>query len=87
MNERFLITGKTEKGGQSNSHEFVMSKPHTYPLFKGHKLKKEDFDNKVIPPMRMVMAGINGPTYRLGLFLKYCLGEVVRRILLILYRK
>ena len=30
MNERFLITGKTEKGGQSYSHEFVMSKPHTY---------------------------------------------------------
>ena len=87
MNERFLITGKTEKGGQSYSHEFVMSKPHTYPLFKGHKLKKEDFDNKVIPPTRMVMAGINGPTYRLGLFLnhilkevaeKYCLGEVVQ---------
>ena len=85
--ERFLIIGKTEQDGHSHSHDFVMTKPHTYPLFKGHKLKKEDFDNKVIPPTRMVTAAINGPTYRLGLFLnhilksvaeKYCEGEVVQ---------
>jgi hypothetical protein len=64
-----------------------MTKPHTYPLFKGHKLSSEDFVNKVIPPTRMVTAAINGPTYRLGLFLNhilqpvmdsYCEGEVVQ---------
>jgi hypothetical protein len=42
-----LITWKIEQDDQSHSHDFVMTKPHTYPLFKGHKLKKEEFDNKV----------------------------------------
>ena len=87
INEHFIITGRTEKGGQSHNAEFVITKPHSYPLFKGHKLTKEDFENKKIPPHRMVTAAINGPTYRLGMFLnhilqpisdKYCEGEMVR---------
>ena len=85
--EHLLITGRTEKSGQSHSHDFVVNKPHTYPLFKGHKLSKEDFENKKIPPTRMVTASIGGPTYRLGIFLnhvlapvslKYCEGELVQ---------
>ena len=64
-----------------------MTKPHTYPLFKGHKLSEEDFTNKIIPPTRMVTAAVGGPTYRLGVFInnilqpiadKYCEGELVR---------
>ena len=77
--ERFLITGKTEHDGQSHSPDFVMTKPHTYPLFKGHKLKKEDFDNKAITPTRMVTAALNGPTYRLGPFLNHVLKDVAKK--------
>ena len=77
--ERFLITGKTEHDGQSHSPDFVMTKLHTYPLFKEHKLKKEDFDNKAITPTRMVTAALNGPTYRLGPFLNHVLKDVAKK--------
>ena len=69
--ERFLITGKTELGGQSHSHNFVACKPYVYPLFKGHRLTEEQLDNKVIPPTRMVTGSVNGPTYRLGQFITH----------------
>ena len=85
--ERYLITGKTEKDGVSHSPDFQVSKPHMYPLFKGHKLTLEQIKAKVIPPTRMVTAAIDGPTYRLGMFVNgllkqiardYCRGEIVQ---------
>ena len=85
--ERFAITGKTEKGGMSHSHDFCMSSPYTYPLFKIHKLSLQEVENKVIPPTRMVTSGIGGPTYRLGVFVenllkpvveKYCKNELIK---------
>ena len=77
--ERFLITGKTEHDGQSHSPDFVMTKLHTYPLFKEHKLKKEDFDNKAITPTRIVTTALNGPTYRLGPSLNHVLKDVAKK--------
>ena len=86
-NDCFLITGATDKGGWSHSPSFCVRKTHTYPLFKVHKLSEKMISDKVIPPVRMVMSGISGPTYRLGIFLdgllkpvvdKYCSGELVK---------
>ena len=61
--ERFLLTTKIEKRAQFHSHEIVVTKPHTYLLFKGHKSKKEDFRNQVISPASRML------TDRLGLLL------------------
>ena len=83
----FSITGVTVKGGTSRGHEFVVKKPHMYPLFKIHKLTPEKIQQRIIPPTRMVTSGVGGPTYRLGLFLDsvlkpvvdvYCKGELVK---------
>ena len=80
LKDRLLITGKTEKGGQSHHPDYVLAKPHTYPLFKGHKLSPSDFDCKVIPPTRMVTASVNGPVYRLGSFLDGILRPVSLKV-------
>ena len=83
----FDVTGITRRGGISHGREFIVGKPHMYPLFKIHKLNKEQISSKVIPPTRMVTSGVGGPTFRLGTFLdtllkpvvlKYCQNEVVR---------
>ena len=83
----FLITGLTAKRGMSHGHEFVVKKPHMYPLFKIHKLTHDEIQQKLVPPTRMVTSGVAGPTYRLGLFLdsvlkpvvqEYCKGELVK---------
>ena len=83
----FSVTGVTAKGGNSKGHEFVVKKPHMYPLFKIHKLTIAKIQKRVIPPTRMVTSGVGGPTYRLGLFLDsvlkpvvdvYCKREVVK---------
>ena len=85
--ERFMITGNTKKDGMSHAHEFCMTKPYVYPLFKIHKLTEDMIAKKVIPPVRMVTSGVGGPTYRLGAYVnsilepivkKYCKGELVK---------
>ena len=66
---------------------FQVRAPYCYPLFKIHKLDEQKIADKVIPPVRLVTAGTDGPTYRLGFFLenilnpvaaRYCDGELVR---------
>ena len=83
----FDVTGLTKRGGMSHGREFIVGKPHMYPLFKIHKLNQDQILSKVIPPTRMVTSGVGGPTFRLGTFLdtllkpvvqKYCHNEVVR---------
>ena len=77
--EIFAISGVTKKGGMSRGHEFVVSKPYMYPLFKIHKLSEDDILMKKIPPTRMVTSGVGGPTYRLGVFLDMILKPVVQQ--------
>ena len=85
--DRWYLTGRTLKDGWSHDHSFKMSAPYMYPLYKLHKLSREQIIEKAIPPARMVTSGVNGPTYRVGVFLdhilkpvslKYCFGELVR---------
>lgn len=87
LQDRLYITGKTEKGGWSHDPSFVVRAPYVYPLYKIHKLSVEKIKAKVVPPNRMVTSGVNGPTYRVGVFLdsvlgpvseKYCTGELVK---------
>jgi hypothetical protein len=87
LKDRKYITGVTEKGGYSRDHSFKSSPPYMYPLYKIHKLNREQIEQKLVPPARMVTASVNGPTYRVGIFLdailkpvaeQYCLGELVR---------
>ena len=87
LEEVLSISGHTKRGGTSRAHEFVVTKPYMYPLFKLHKLTPEDIKSKTVPPTRMVTSGVGGPTYRLGLFLDallkpvvqtYCQGELIR---------
>ena len=74
---RFLITGYTDKGGMSQHPDFSISSPYVYPLFKIHKLSKEDIVCKKIPPTRMVTGSTGVPKYRLGVFLDFTLKPVV----------
>ena len=85
--DRLYILGVTEKGGTSRDHSFRSCQPYMYPLYKIHKLSIEQISLKIIPPARMVTASVNGPTYRIGIFLdsilkpvsmKYCRGELVK---------
>ena len=85
--ELHAICGLTEKGGYSHNAAFQVRAPYCYPLFKIHKLDEQKIADKVIPPVRLVTAGTDGPTYRLGVFLenilnpvaaRYCDGELVR---------
>ena len=85
--EVFAICGLTKNGGMSRAHEFAVSKPYMYPLFKLHKLSTDEILSKTIPPTRMVTSGVGGPTYRLGVFLdsllkpvvqQYCYNELIR---------
>ena len=50
-----------------------------YPLFKIHKLTKDEIEQKVIPPTRMVTSGVGGPTFRLGTFLDALLKPVMMK--------
>ena len=85
--EVFAISGQTKLGGMSKGHEFVVTKPYMYPLFKLHKLTEQQIQQKIVPPTRMVTSGVGGPTYRLGVFLDallkpvvqmYCQGELIK---------
>jgi hypothetical protein len=87
LKDRLYLTGKTEKGGHSHDHSFSVRAPYLYPLYKIHKLNKEQIEAKVKPPNRMVTSAVSGPTYRLGVFLdyvlkpvaaEYCQGELVK---------
>ena len=69
LQDRLYLTGVTEKGGYSHDPSFCCSSPYIYPLYKLHKLKIDAIEKNVIPPTRMVTSGVNGPTYRIGVFL------------------
>ena len=64
-----LITGVTDQGGMKHSPVFRAIIPYPYPLFKVHKLSKEQISKKVIPPIRLVHSTRQGPIYRLE---KWC---------------
>ena len=76
VRDRLYLTGKTEKGGYSHDHSFCVRAPYLYPLYKIHKLNKQQIEDKVKPPNRMVTSSVNGPTYRLGVFLESVLQPV-----------
>ena len=50
-----------------------------YPLYKIHKMTQQQILNKVLPPIRLVTSGTNGPTYRLEIFLENILNPVVSK--------
>ena len=87
VQDRLYLTGKTEKGGFSHDPTFCVRAPYVYPLYKLHKLSKQQIEEKSKLPNRMVTSSTNGPTYRLGVFLDhilkpvataYCHGELVK---------
>ena len=64
-NDRTLISGLTAKNNSKQAPEYQPESPYVYPLFKIHKLNREEIDNKKIPPNRLVHASKFGPLYRL----------------------
>ena len=63
--DKMLMTGLTEKNHSEQAPVFQPESPYAYPLFKIHKLNREDIDNKKIPPNRLVHASKYGPLYRM----------------------
>lgn len=63
-----LITGTTEgniRQGMKQNAEYKAITPYAYPLFKIHSLSQEDFNNRIIPPFRLVYSMKFGPMYRM----------------------
>ena len=63
-----LITGVTEgnvQKGMKQSPDYKAITPYAYPLYKIHSLTTEEFDNRVMPPFRLVYSMKFGPMYRM----------------------
>ena len=67
--DKTLITGLNKDGNMLRSPVFRSTIPYAYPLFKIHKLNRQQMEEKVIPPVRLVHATREGPIYRLE---KWC---------------
>ena len=63
--DKTMITGLNKNNHMKHSPEYRPQDPYIYPLFKVHKLKKDQITNKVTPPNRMVNAAKYGPLYRM----------------------
>ena len=63
--DKTLIAGLTPNNHPKLAPEYQPESPYAYPLFKVHKLSKEDLNNKKIPPNRLVHASKFGPLYRM----------------------
>ena len=68
-NDKTLIAGINSNNRPKLAPEYQPESPYAYPLFKVHKLSKEDILNKKIPPNRLVHASKFGPLYRME---KWC---------------
>ena len=62
--DKTLITGLNSNNNMKHAPEYRPETPYIYPLFKVHKLNKEQINNKVTPPSRMVNAAKYAPLYR-----------------------
>ena len=69
LNDKTLISGLNANQPES---------PYAYPLFKIHKLSKEDIEKKKIPPNRLVHASKYGPLYRMKKWCSSYLTEISR---------
>ena len=63
--DKTLIAGLNSNNRPKLAPEYQPESPYAYPLFKVHKLSKEDIVNKKIPPNRLVHASKYGPLYRM----------------------
>ena len=59
------MAGLTASNHSKLAPEYQPESPYAYPLFKIHKLNREDIANKKVPPSRLVHASKYGPLYRM----------------------
>ena len=64
-NDKTLIAGINTNNRPKLAPEYRPEPPYAYPLFKLHKLSKEDITNKKVPPSRLVHASQYSPLYRM----------------------
>ena len=67
--DKTLMTGLTENNHSKLAPEYQPESPYVYPLFKIHKLSRDDINNKKVPPNRLVHASKFSPLYRME---KWC---------------
>ena len=77
-NDKTLIAGLTPNNRPKLAPEYQPESPYAYPLFKVHKLSKEDINNKKIPPNRLVHASKYGPLYRMEKWVSPYLTKISR---------
>ena len=77
-NDKTLIAGITPNNHPKLAPEYQPESPYAYPLFKVHKLSREDLDNKKIPPNRLVHASKFGPLYRMEKWVSPYLTKISR---------
>ena len=78
QNDKTLISGLNANNRPKRAPEYQPESPYAYPLFKIHKLSKEDIENKKIPPNRLVHASKYGPLYRMEKWCSPYLTEISR---------
>ena len=63
--DKTLIAGLNSNNRPKLAPEYQPESPYAYPLFKVHKLSKEEIAAKKVPPNRLVHASKFGPLYRM----------------------
>ena len=63
--DKTIIAGLNSNNRPKLAPEYQPESPYAYPLFKVHKLTKDEINNKTIPPNRLVHASKFGPLYRM----------------------
>ena len=63
--DKTLMTGLTGNNHSKLAPEYQPESPYVYPLFKIHKLSRDDINNKKIPLNRLVHASKFSPLYRM----------------------
>ena len=64
-NDKTLIAGINANNRPKLAPEYQPEPPYAYPLFKLHKLSREDITNKKVPPSCLVHASKYSPLYRM----------------------
>lgn len=77
--DKQLITGLNDENHLVHAPEFRPLIPYTYPNFKIHKLSREQLQDKMIPPTRLVHATREGPLYRTEKWVKPYLTKISRK--------
>ena len=73
-----MMSGLTANNHSKQAPEYQPESPYVYPLFKIHKLNREEIAEKKVPPNRLVHASKYSPLYRIEKWASLYLSTISR---------